>query len=808
MDITTINQGWKFYLGDVPEADDKGFDDCLWQGVTLPHDWSVTMPFDCANSSGTGYLSGGIGWYRLHLSLPKEYEGKKLWLQFDGVYKNSQVWVNGYYLGKRPYGYSTFRYDITPFAAFGERENVISVKVKREELADSRWYPGTGITRSVKLLVAEEVYVEPDGCFFWTEAIDSDGTSHMAAELCVRNDGKREVTVTAVAALEDETGIVYASHEFEVPIGSKEMVRKNISLIANDLSLWGIHTPTLYRFVVRLYMNGVLTEKHVERVGVRTAVFDPDEGFFLNGKAMKLKGVCLHHDAGCLGAAVPKEVWRRRLVKLKEAGCNAIRTSHNPHSPELYELCDEMGFVVFDEAFDEWEGPKNKWWQGHNVYPPKRYGYYEDFIEWHERDLKAMIERDRNHPCVILYSIGNEIDYPNDPYAHPMFQEMTGNNDANKPKEERVYNPNRPNAERLAVIAEYLAKIAKATDATRPVSLAAAFPELSSRIGLFDHLDVIGYNYKEQFYEEDHKRFPNQPIVGSENSHDIEAWLAVTDNPYISGQFLWTGIDYLGEASGWPVHGSPAGLLTTAGFEKTNYYYRKSLWSEEPMVYLATAKAGTMNGMWGASKTYNYQEGDLVDIFVYTNQTEVELFCNGRSLGTKKKDRRAFGIHWQITYEPGILKAIIPGTDIFDCCETTKQPSQYEMKVWKDSSEHGTFRSNQSSAYEKESADWILADGESVAQIEVTALDEAGNPVTNQERRLRVEVEGEGVLLGIDNGNLADVTPYAEPVRSTYQGQLIIYVRSTLHQGDIRVLITDELNQRTALYLSSKLRAM
>lgn len=795
MNLTTINKGWKFYLGEQTNADEKGFDDRAWQEVTLPHDWSVTLPFDPSHSSGTAYLPGGIGWYRLHLNIPKECKGKKLWVQFDGVYKNSQVWVNGYYLGKRPYGYTTFRYDITPYVTCGEGETVISVKVRREELADSRWYPGTGITRSVHLITADTVYVEPDECFFLTKEQDADGTWHMEVELTLRNEETEQQKRTMVVTLEDQEGKKVAKHEEIKVIASKGSERCIVALSANELIPWSIDTPSQYRLVVRLFEGEQMREERMELVGVRTAVFDVDQGFFLNGQSMKLKGVCLHHDAGCLGAAVPKEVWRRRLVKLKEIGCNAIRMSHNPHAPELYELCDELGFVVFDEAFDEWEGPKNKWWQGHNVYPPKRFGYFEDFIEWHERDLVAMIKRDRNHPSVIAYSIGNEIDYPNDPYAHPMFSEMTGNNDANKPKEERMYDPNRPNSERLAVIAAYLSDIVKKTDSTRPVTVAAAFPELSSHIGLFDAIDLIGYNYKEHLYEDDHKRFPTQPLIGSENSHEVSAWLAVTDHEYIAGQFLWTGIDYLGEASGWPVHGSPAGLLTTAGFEKVNYYYRKSLWCNDPMVYIATAKIGTMHGMWGASRCYNYEEGELIDVFVYTNQEEVELFQNGHSLGRKKKEREAFAIHWQIEYEPGLLRAVSSNGAASDHCETAKHPSQYDMRVWKSKEEA------KNSQYEGVEA--IVADGESILQIEVTALDASGNPVTWEERTLHIEVSGEGTLLGIDNGDLADPTPYSSPIRKTHQGQLIVYVRTTEMAGDIRVRVTDEFQKRRDLYITS-----
>ena len=267
---------------------------------------------------------------------------------------------------------------------------------------------------------------------------------------------------------------------------------------------------------------------------------------------MKLKGVCVHHDAGCLGAAVPGEVWAIRLKKLKAMGCNAIRTAHNPPDPDLLNLCDRLGFLVMDEAFDEWEGIKNKWWQGHNVYPPKHFGYAEDFPQWHQQDLASMVRRDRNHACVILWSIGNEIDYPNDPYVTPLFREVMGNNDANKPLAERLYDVRKPDAGRLAVVAAELTEQVHRLDDSRPVTSAMSFPELSNLTGYADALDLSGYNYREQFYEKDHETYPGRVILGSENSHDPAAWRAVEDHPYIAGQFLWIGIDFLGECPDGP----------------------------------------------------------------------------------------------------------------------------------------------------------------------------------------------------------------------------------------------------------------
>ncbi len=572
---------WRFLLGNQPEAFQRDYDDSAWQNVRVPHDWAVSQPFDVKYSSGTGYLPGGTGWYRTSFALTESDRGQRVFLCFDGVYKNSQVWCNSYYLGKRPNGYVGFQYDVTDFVRFDGTPNVIAVKVTHEDIADSRWYTGSGITRKVMVNVCDPVYVPWDGLFF-TSRPNKSGNAQATVKLTVVNETSQDAPVWAKLdgfPLGGEASVpAHSTMEFEL--------RGNIE----SPRLWSVEAPNLY----------TLTVSHGEpiKVGIRDFAFDPDKGFSLNGQSMKIKGVCVHHDAGCLGAAVWPEVWRRRLIKLKAMGCNAIRTSHNPHMPELYDLCDEMGFLMMGEAFDEWEGPKNKWIRGHNVYPPGHQGYYEDFPEWHERDLSDMVKRDRNHPSVIMWSIGNEIDYPNDPYCHPLFRTMVGNNDANKPAAELQYNDSKPNAQRLSVLAEKLAGIVRRHDTTRPVLACAAFPELSTQIGFFDHFDMLAYNYKEHLYEQDHKRFPRLPIIGSENGHSPEAWQAVADHAYVCGQFLWTGIDYMGEAHGWPVRGSRAGLLTLAGFEKPEYYQRAAMWTENPPKMIPAPKQPLSASVW------------------------------------------------------------------------------------------------------------------------------------------------------------------------------------------------------------------
>ncbi len=591
-----LNDNCRFRYGECEEAWYKGYDDSEWEEVFLPHDYAIEAPFSTEYSSGTGYLRGGTAWYRLYVRIPEEYKGKKLTVVFDGIYKNSMVWVNSYYMGKRPYGYSEISYDISHAASYGDDLTEISVKVIHEDIADSRWYTGSGIWRDVHLKVSEPVTTALHGVFFHADNIedmrDEDSVRRAAwAEVaadCEIECGHHGMTdnsgvagpISVRAVLKDKAGeeVLVMKSSVTSDMRSGDGFRLTLKGKVDSPLLWSVDAPYLYTLITELTVDGNTYVTDVSSVGIRDVRFDPDKGFFLNGINMKLKGVCLHHDGGVLGAAMKKEVLRRRLQLLKKTGCNAIRCSHNPHMPGLYELCDEMGFLVMDEAFDEWENAKNKWSVGHNVYPPRHEGYYEDFPEWHEKDLRTMIRRDRNHPSVILYSMGNEIDYPNDPYCHPSFQNMTGNNDANKPARERQYDPCKPNMERLSCIAARLTAISRDEDPTREPTLAVAFPELSADTGYIDSLRIVGYNYKEHLYEKDHRRFPDKVFLGSENGHDKSAWEAVEANEYICGQFLWTGIDYLGEAAGWPVHGSPAGLITTAGFTKDRFHERAALW--------------------------------------------------------------------------------------------------------------------------------------------------------------------------------------------------------------------------------------
>lgn len=765
---------WRFSHDNSEHNWQKDLDVQKWQKIEVPHDWSVAEPFNISNSSGTAYLNGGIGWYRTTVdltTLPFSTKNHNIILHFDGAYKNAEVWANGYHLGNRPSGYSEFEFDLTEILQYQQdNQLVIAVKLTHTDLADSRWYNGSGITRPVYLYCQPKVYIPTNGTFFQTTAI-KDGKAYVSITHTIKNTTTGKQTVEIQDALTFQgTEATTLTKQIELDKGQERIVTLTAEL--KQANIWSVDQPNLYLLTTKI-CNSYFTTTYQIEVGIRTFHFSADHGFSLNGQSMKIKGVCLHEDAGCLGTAVPKEVWLRRLLKLKKMGANAIRMSHNPHTPILYQLCDQLGFLVFDEAFDEWENPKNKWWQGHNVYPPKFEGYSHVFTEWAKEDLINLIKRNRNHPSIIAWSIGNEIDYPNDPYANKLFNEMTGNNDSNKPEQERIYNAFRPDTRRLTTIAKKLAKIVKETDSTRPVTLAAAFPELSAQTGLLDPLDVVGYNYKEFLYQQDHQKFPTKPFIGSENSHSFDAWKAVTDNEFVAGQFLWTGIDYLGEAAGWPIHGSGAGLLTTAGFEKSNYFLRQSWWSEQPVLSIMTAPVANSNkdltDEWlSVSPKWDYQTNEQVIIRIYTNCSDLIIKLGSNTIATDK-----------VKYQHGYYQLVIPYAatdltvtgkfkqkDLVATLTPTGAPVSLDAQVWET-----THIMNSHS------------DNSKVVQVELSLLDQ-NNHQTQASNLINVVVE-HGKLLGIENGDLADNTAYSAPYRRAYEGKLIAYIQPSTKETTV-----------------------
>ena len=744
-----LDSDWLFHYGDTPEGGSMMWDDRAWRHVTLPHDWAVEHPFDVCWASGTGYLPGGTAWYRKHFTLSGEDASRRILLTFQGIYKHAKVWINSNYLGQHAYGYTSFSFDISPFVRPGE--NLIAVRVEHEDVADSRWYTGSGIDRHVLLTFMDpEVYFKEHGVFASTESDDG-----KQATIRVRYEASGADTVR-VCLLTPAGKTVSESFSS----GPEGMIRLSVRRPRR----WSPADPYLYTLRAETLKGETVTDREEFPFGIRTARFDPDRGFFLNRESMKIRGVCVHHDAGCLGAAVPKVVWRHRLEKLRSMGCNAIRTAHNPPDPDLLDLCDELGFLVMDEAFDEWEGIKNKWWQGHNVYPPKHFGYGEDFPLWHKLDLRSMVERDRNHSCVILWSIGNEVDYPNDPYVTPLFREVLGNNDANKPLAERLYDVRKPDAGRLTSVARELAKLVHELDDTRPVTSAMSFPELSNRIGFADVLDISGYNYREQFYEADHAEWPGRVILGSENSHDPAAWQSVTDHEFIAGQFLWTGIDFLGECPGWPVRISRAGALDLRGKEKPLYAQRQVLWTKDPMVRIAVSSGKKDDpGAWGEVFRWKGSPGEKKWVSCYTNQSTVELFLNGRSLGQKMLSSADNGrALWIVEYEPGELT--VKAGEASDVLSTPGPAVKLRVHADRVS---------------------LPADGTQVICLEAELLDERGRPALDE--ALFCQYLGSLSLMGLENGCPDDLTPYSESFRMTREGTLTAYFRTGLDPGPASV---------------------
>ncbi|MBS4179186.1 DUF4982 domain-containing protein [Bacillus sp. FJAT-49731] len=753
-----FNFDWKFLKGDNSSAFRVGFDDSDWRTLDLPHDWSIEGPFKREYASATGYLPGGIGWYRKNFIVPDSLKEKKLFIQFDGIYKNSEVWINEHYLGKRPYGYSSFQYDLTPYLHFDKKENVIAVKVDHSDFADSRWYTGSGIYRNVFINLTDKVYIKPYGIFVTTPKISA-SEAEVEIQTGVKNEYRSVANIQIEHQIKDADGKAVIASSYMETIRANDEQDFLHSIFLEKPNLWSPDHPYLYSIETKVIKDGELIDLEITQIGIRYFHFDADSGFHLNGKSIKMKGVCIHHDAGCLGAAVPEKVWHRRLQLLKEAGVNAIRMSHNPPAPELLDMCDSFGFLVQDEAFDEWEYPKNKWVEGWNIGEPSLDGYASDFTEWAELDLRDMVLRDRNHPSIVFWSIGNEIDYPNDPYSHPVL--------------EGRYKAGKPEAKGMGDIAKRLANVVKQYDPTRPVTAALASAIMSNETDFPDALDVVGYNYQEFLYHEDHEKYPNRVIYGSENGRHHDAWLAVENNDFISGQFIWTGIDHLGEARGWPIRHATPGMLDLAGFKKPLYFFKQSQWSDKDMVHIGLTSIKEANPdhiNWDHEVVCQWKgtDGETVRVACCTNCPEVDLLLNGESVGVKKREDFPFGtIFWDIPYAKGTLKVIGKRDETISCTHELKTAGE-PVKLL---SHPDTLT--------------LKADKQDVAHIEVNILDQDNNLVYDAVNEIHCNIEGPGEIIGIECSNPKSHQDYKANYRKAYHGKLLIYVKATDQPGTI-----------------------
>lgn len=785
-----INENWKFFLGDAAQAEEVTFNDGKWQTVQLPHDWSVKQQLNSHLASCMGYLPGGIGWYRKTFTVPKEKINEKVFLYFEGVYNRSEVFVNGHLLGKRPNGYISFLYDATPYIKYDEH-NVIAVRVDHSREADSRWYTGSGIYRDVWLIYSDPVHIAQWGVFAYPSLVtDKKGTLNVEVEVVNETGSNEELLV--VNELYDPQKKLVAKKQQKLRVPAKGNSVVSTALTISDPQWWSIAHPHLYRLQTTVVKNKKVIDASETTTGFRNFTFDPDSGFALNGQWMKVKGVCLHHDGGVLGAAVPKEVWKKRLLNLKEIGCNAIRTSHNPQSPDLYDLCDELGLLVLNEAFDEWEFPKRKWLKGWNVGTPGFEGSYDFFEEWGEKDLTDLVRRDRNHVSVFAWSIGNEVDYPNDPYSHPV---LDGGKDGFSQPIFGGYKKDAPDAMRLGDIAKRLAAAVKKYDPSRPVTAGLAGVAMSNETAYPGALDIAGYNYTESLYEKDHQKYPARVIYGSENRHDLKAWKAVQDNTYIFGQFLWTGIDYLGESGRWPSRGFYSGLLDFGGFIKPRGYFRQSLWADQPMAYLGTyptpgqGSRSQMKDVWSqleaeqnaharertpsidAWPVWNYEEGQMIRVVCYTNAAQAKLLLNNREVGAVQPYNEDTGIiFWDIPFHPGELKVLGLDADNREVSHAKIQTSQrpYALQII---SEEQT----------------VAKDG--VARMVIQVVDENGIPVMLSDDEVTCQIAGKAILLGLEASNNSDMSDYTDPVHRVFHGRMVAYIKPT---GEVK----EEINVR------------
>lgn len=752
-----FNSAWKFYLGDEDKAKEVNFDDAEWRQLDLPHDWSVEGSFSDKWASGTGYLPAGIAWYRKAFDVSADDKDREIAICFDGVYNNSEVWINGNYLGKRPNGYVSFQYDLTPFIKFGAK-NIIAVKVDHTKYADSRWYTGSGIYRDVKLISMNKCHIKQWGVYAKVvELSDESATIRIEAEISNKLAKEQDVEIENVLYYNGEV-IQKSKSRLVIAANSNGINNQEISI--SNPKRWGVETPNLYTLKTVVHYDGMARDEVINDIGIREITFDSDKGFFLNGESMKLKGICMHHDAGVLGSAVPRTVLSRRLDVLKEMGCNAIRTSHNPFSSDFYELCNQKGFLVLDEVFDEWEVTKKKWVKGWNQGEPARDGYAENFKEWSKKDLRDVVLRDRNHPSIIMWSIGNEVDYPNDPYTHPILD-----TEAN-PQTKAKYDENLPHSDRLGVIARELAAVVRGLDDTRPVTAGLAAALVSNETGYAEALDVAGYNYQEFRYEKDHKRFPDRPLYGSENGMSLEAWNTVADNDYIMGQFLWTGIEYLGEAWIYPYRFSTSGMINLAGNKKNEFYFRQSLWSDQPMVYMTAFdqpnKSDDKN-LWAHRKGmphWNWEDKSKVYVGVFTNCEEVELMLNGESLGSKKIVAFPSKVmSWDLPFNKGNLVAIGKNND--------KEVARHEL-VTAQNPDHLQARLLDTDVY---------SDGPDVRHIEINIVDNKDNLVFLEDIEVLCTTSGPVKLLGLEDANPQNIEDYRSNKRHSFHGKLMAYVQ-------------------------------
>ena len=768
-----FDKGWRFALADSVQMSALDYNDSKWHTLNVPHDWAIEGDFSASAPSGNsgGALPGGIGWYRKTFTVDNADKGKMMYIDFDGVYMNAKVWINGTLLGQRPYGYSSFRYDLTPYIIYGGK-NVVAVRVDNSDQPNSRWYSGCGIYRHVWLNKTARIHVAHWG-------------THVVAE-----GNKVKVDVTVDNPDNAKFAVRNTLLDREGRVVGKAMGIKSVIKVSKP-KLWSCESPYIYTLRTEIVAGGKVVDTYETTTGFRTFKFDAAKGFSLNGKSMKINGVCQHHDLGCLGAAINEDALHRQLHILKEMGTNAIRCSHNPPAPELLAMCDTMGFIVMDESFDMWRRRKTQ------------NDYARFFDEWAERDLTDLVLRDRNHPSILMWSIGNEV------------LEQWSSADADNLTAEQanlILNAGHDastlaHGEELSVnsiLTRNLCAIIRRYDTTRPITAGCNEPDPKNHLFKSGALDIIGFNYHHQWVKDVPKNFPGQPFIFSESvsalqtrgfymmpsdkvykapvewwlpyqdpsfqcsaydnmhaswsSTHEETWDVVKHNDFVGGQFIWTGFDYIGEPTpyGFPARSSYFGLIDLAGFPKDTYYMYQSEWTDKQVLHLFPH--------------WNWLEGQDIDMWCYYNNAdEVELFINGRSQGVKaKKDSHEYHLMWRVKFEPGEVKAVArkDGKVVADkVIRTAGAPAALSLTA-----DRTHFGKN--------------PNGDNLAFITVEVVDKDGNLCPRAEDQIFFDVEG-GRIVGTDNGNPVSMERFKEPKRKAFNGKCLVVVATD--GGDVKL---------------------
>lgn len=765
-----FDASWAFHRGEALGAEKTDFKATAWRALDLPHDFAVEGPFDPKNPCGApgGYLPGDIAWYRKTFRVAEASHGRRIFIEFDGVFMNSEVWINGHHLGKRPYGFIGFEYDLTPHLNLAG-ENLIAVRVDNSKLPSARWYTGTGIYRHVWLKVTDPIHVAHWGTYITTPEITKE-KAVISIQTTIRNHHASPRSVIVKQSLSSDAQPTITN--IELPASGEKTVSQQ--LILTDPKLWSPDEPNLYSLQTELSIDGKVIDLYETPLGVRSLRFDAQQGFFVNGVSTKMKGVCNHQDLGPLGTALWDQALERRLKMLKAMGCNAIRTAHYPHSPELMALCDKMGFLVLDETFDEW---RRGWdFEGDLLVSSKNnkgkapFGYNKYFDQWHERDLTDHLKRDRNHPCVIMWSIGNEV------------PESVKNGEI----------------ETVKILRDLCHKI----DPTRPVTVGCNHIKSANESGFTEQLDIVGYNEGVESVfeiEGDRLRYPNRMMYLSEVPHSLQtrgeyrtlpryyrpgfdhskltekevfpetdayyessydnagvqidaqrSWRMTQKKPFIMGEFRWTGFDYIGESGGWPRVLGNYGIIDLCNFPKDTYYFYQSQWTDKPMVHLLPH--------W----TWPGKEGTAIPVWCYTNCDEAELFLNSTSLGTRKFDEKNdMHLEWLVPYQPGELKVIArkAGKEVATTSHSTAgAPAKIAI-----------------------SADQSMLDPtkRDLSYITIRINDESGNFSPKAAKWVNVQVEGPGRLVGSGGGDPLSQTPYQANIFRTFNGLGLAIIAAT-----------------------------